>query len=435
MAMGLRSFQNAAVTGKHVLVRVDFNVPLSKDEHGEPVVADDTRIRAALPTLIHLIEAGAHVVLASHLGRPKGVDPSLSLAPVAVRLEELLNEHLAPLLSLASKHTHADSVLRPLGLTSLAEHGVERLRVLLLPDCVGSEVESSIASLRPGELALLENLRFHPEEEANDPEFCKQLAALADIYVSDAFGTVHRAHASTEGVAHLLPSYAGLLLEREASALSAVVTKPSRPLVIVMGGAKISGKLEVLQNLIPLADRVLIGGAMANTFLKAQGFSVGASMVEDDMLEVAEALLTEADKAGKVLLLPLDLVVTDSLAKPEQIETRQAVSLEPGDIAADIGPVSLAQYTDALSDAGTVFWNGPMGVFENPHFSSGTLGIAHAMAGLHGKAFTVIGGGESVEAANQAGVAQLISHISTGGGASLEFVAGRELPGLSVLKD
>jgi phosphoglycerate kinase len=433
--MGLRSITNAALDGKRVLVRVDFNVPLRTDEHGAVQVADDTRISAALPTLEHLLEHGARVVLASHLGRPKGADPALSLAPVGRRLEELLNAHFGPLLRLAEQHGHADAVLKPLGIARLAEQGVEALRVVQLSDCVGPEVEEAVSALRPGELALLENTRFHAAEEANDPAFAAQLAALADVYVSDAFGTVHRAHASTEGVARLLPSYAGLLVAQEVHALRCVVDNPRRPLVIVMGGAKISGKLEVLQNLIPLADRVLIGGAMANTFLKAQGFETGASLVEDDMLDTARALLAQADADGKLLLLPVDYVVTDNLKQPGRIEPREAVNMQPGDVAADIGPVTLGQYTDALSDAATVFWNGPMGVFENPAFARGTLGIAEALAGLHGKALTVIGGGESVEAANAAGVADRISHISTGGGASLEFVAGQQLPGVKVLEE
>jgi phosphoglycerate kinase len=432
--MGLRSFRDADVAGKRVLVRVDFNVPLKADAHGVLQVADDTRIRAALPTLLHLVEHGAHVVLASHLGRPKGVDDKLRLGPVAARLEELLNAHLRPLLSQAETHSHVEAVLRPIGISRLAEQGVRELRVLHLSDCIGPEVESAVAALKPGELALLENTRFHPAEEANDPAFCQALARLADVYVSDAFGTVHRAHASTEGVARLLPSYAGLLVEREVHALRAVIDNPRRPLVIIMGGAKISGKLEVLQNLIPLADRVLIGGAMANTFLKAQGHDVGRSLIEADMLDTARGLLGQADSAHKLLLLPVDYVVTDSLEAPTRVETKEAVRLGADDMAVDIGPVTLKQFADALSDAQTVFWNGPMGVFEQPQFAAGTLGIARALAALHGRALTVIGGGESVEAANAAGVAGEIGHISTGGGASLEFVAGQELPGVKVLE-
>jgi phosphoglycerate kinase len=398
--MQLRRMQDADVRGKRVLVRVDFNVPLKDGADGKPAVADDTRIAAALPTLRWLLEQQAQVVLCSHLGRPKGTDDALRLRPVAAHLSELL--------------------------------GVD---VQALPDCLGAEVQAAVEGGKPGSVMLLENLRFHKEEEANDPAFCQELAALAEVYINDAFGTAHRAHASTEGVAHLLPSYAGLLLQKEVEALAGVIHQPKRPLVVVMGGAKVSDKLEVLQSLIPLADRVLIGGAMANTFLKAQGFETGASLVEEEMLDSARELVALADSQGKLLLLPLDCVVCDDLKASQRIETKPAVSLAPDDIAVDIGPVTLSQYEDALSDARTVFWNGPMGVFEQEAFAQGTLGIAHALAELHGHAFTVIGGGESVEATNAAGVAGQISHISTGGGASLEFVGGRKLPGLAVLEN
>jgi phosphoglycerate kinase len=398
--MQLRRMQDADVRGKRVLVRVDFNVPLNDGADGKPAVADDTRIAAALPSLRWLLEQQARVILCSHLGRPKSIDNTLRLTPVAARLSELL-----------------------------------ALDVQALQDCVGAEVKAAVEAVKPGNVMLLENLRFHKEEEANDPAFCQELAALADIYVNDAFGTAHRAHASTEGVAHLLPSHAGLLLQKEVEALAGVIHQPKRPLVVVMGGAKVSDKLEVLQSLIPLADRVLIGGAMANTFLKAQGFETGASLVEAEMLASARELLVLADSQGKLLLLPIDCVVCDDLKAPQRVETKPAVSLAPDDIAVDIGPVTLSQYEDALSDARTVFWNGPMGVFEQEAFAQGTLGIAHALADLHGHAFTVIGGGESVEAANAAGVAGKIGHISTGGGASLEFVGGRKLPGLAVLSE
>jgi phosphoglycerate kinase len=391
--------QDADVRGKRVLVRVDFNVPLNHDSHGRVTVSDDTRIAGALPTLRALLEQDATLVLCTHLGRPKGVDDKLQLTPIAGRLSELLGEP-----------------------------------VNALSDCVGPEVEAAVKAVRPGSVTLLENLRFHKEEEANDPAFCRQLAALAEVYINDAFGTAHRAHASTEGVAHLLPSYAGLLLQREVEALGGVIKDPKRPLVVVMGGAKVSDKLEVLRNLIPLADRVLIGGAMANTFLKAQGFETGASLVEPEMLDSARELLALADGQGKLLLLPIDYVVCDDLNQPQRVEVKTAVALSADDIAADIGPVTLSQYEDALSDAQTVFWNGPMGVFEQEQFAQGTLGIARALADLHGRAFTVIGGGESVEAVNAAGFADQISHISTGGGASLEFVGGRKLPGIAVLE-
>jgi len=440
--MNLKSIAGIDVNGKRVLVRVDFNVPL-QEEQGVISVGDDTRIRAALPTITYLLGHGAKVVLCSHLGRPKGVDEKLRLAPIAPVLQELLNgnaenepsagSHLRRQLELVSQESLAASTL-PAGLAGLAEQGVESFKVIALSECIGPAVLAAIDAAAPGELLLLENLRFHPEEEKNDPQFARALAELADLYVSDAFGTVHRAHASTEGVAHLLPAFCGFLVESEVRALSAVISNPKKPLVIVMGGAKISDKIEVLENLLPLADSVLIGGAMANTFLGAQGSAIGKSLAEPPMYETARRLVALADEKGVMLLFPIDYVVTDSLEDPSYVEVKLHYEIGPEDIIADIGPKTIASYAEAIEQAQTVFWNGPMGVFETDEFANGTLGIALALASLHDTAMTVIGGGESVEAANRAGVADRIHHISTGGGASLEFVGGRELPGLSVLR-
>lgn len=407
--MRLRSIREAELRDKRVLTRVDFNVPLSAGEDGSAHVADDTRIRAAVPTLAYMLQQGARLVLCSHLGRPKGVDDHLRLSPVAPVLEELLN-------------------------AELSAAGQPAIRVTRLDDCIGEEVEAAIAAAGSDEVIMLENLRFHQGEEGNDPDFVAALAKLADVYCSDAFGTVHRAHASTEGVAHVLPAYAGLLVEKEIAALSRVVHNPAKPFVLVMGGAKISDKIELLENLIPKADRVLIGGAMANTFLRAQGFDTGASLVEESQLDTARRLVALADSGSTLLLLPVDYVVTDDVRNPLRVDVRLAHEIQPGDSAADIGPKTTASYIDALSDAATVFWNGPLGVFEVQQFSAGTLAIANALADIHDTALTVIGGGESVEAANRAGVADRIHHISTGGGASLEYVGGAELPGIKVLE-
>jgi phosphoglycerate kinase len=403
--MKLRSIRDAEVTSKTVLVRLDLNVPLDENGH----VTDTTRITSSLGTIAWLLEQRANVIICSHLGRPSGVEERLRLSDVANKLEPLLNAQLSP-------------------------HGTYPVHVKKLNDCVGDEVKTYVDSGPPDEVILLENLRFHPGEEANDPAFAQQLAGLADLYCNDAFGTVHRAHASTEGVAHLLPSYAGFLVEKEVAALQKLLDEPQPPLTIVMGGAKISEKIEVIENLLPRADNLLIGGAMANTFLKAQGFGVGASKVEDDQLETARRLVQQAADEEVMLLTPVDVVVTDSIKDGELVISRLHHEIRDGEIAVDIGPKTAQSYADVIADSKTVFWNGPMGVFEQPRFSAGTLAIANAMAAVEG-AYTVVGGGESVEATNQAGVADRISHISTGGGASLEFLAGRELPGLKVLEE
>lgn len=390
--MKLRTLHDAPVSGKRVLVRVDFNVPLDR-KTGE--VADDTRIRAALPTIEYLIKRGARVILMSHLGRPDGkVVDSLRLDPVARRLSELLG--------------------RP---------------VKKAPDCVGPEVEAMVAQLQPGEVLLLENLRFHPGEEANEPAFAEALARLGEIYVNDAFGTAHRAHASTAGVARFLPAYAGLLMEKEVRYLTKVLESPERPYVAVIGGAKVSDKLPVLRNLLPRVDRLLVGGGMANTFLRAQGRRVGASLHEEDQVETARKLL----ESGKIMV-PVDGVIADRMAADARTEVLPFGDVPEGWLILDIGPETIRQFQEALRPARTVLWNGPLGVFELEPFASGTRAIAEFLAGLTG-ALRVVGGGETVAAVEKFGLADRFDHISTGGGATLEFLEGRTLPGIAVLYD
>jgi phosphoglycerate kinase len=383
------------LAGKRVFLRVDFNVPL---EDGR--VAEDTRIRAALPTVELCLKAGAAVLLASHLGRPKGKpDPRSSLRPVATKLEELLG--------------------RP---------------IPLLPDCVGPEVEAAAAGLKPGEAVLLENLRFHAEEEANDPAFARRLASLADVYVNDAFAAAHRAHASTEGIARILhPAAAGLLMARELEALGRIFESPERPVMAVLGGAKVSDKLGLVEHLLARVDAVLIGGGMAYTFLAALGHNVGRSLLEADRIEAARAILGRARALGVRLRLPVDLVVARG---PDSVDGIRVVSVRdmPSDLMGlDIGPVTVAQFTALLASAKTIVWNGPLGVFEKTPFSAGTLGIARAVAGSG--AFSVIGGGDTIAAVHQAGVAERIGYISTGGGAFLEFLEGRTLAGVAALDE
>ena len=389
--MAKKTVRDISVKGKRVLVRVDFNVPL---ENGE--VADDTRIRAVLPTIRYLLERGAAVILMSHLGRPKGlVQEDLRLDPVGRRLSELLGQE-----------------------------------VVKVDDCVGPEVERATKSLQPGQVLLLENLRFHPEEEENDQGFARQLASLADVYVNDAFGTAHRAHASTTGVTEYLPSVAGLLMERELQVLGDALANPTRPFVAVLGGAKVSDKIGVIRNLLSKVDLLLVGGGMANTFLKAQGYQVGESLVEDDSLALAKDILAQA---GGKLVLPVDVVVADAFADDANSQTVGVEQVPPGWRILDIGPRTVGLFEDRLRSAGTVVWNGPMGVFEFPRFAAGTIALASSLASA--PATTIVGGGDSIAALQQAGLAEKMTHVSTGGGASLEFLEGRVLPGVEALED
>jgi phosphoglycerate kinase len=391
----LRALTDLDVEDKRVLVRVDFNVPLN----AEGGITDDTRIRAALPTIRYLIDHHAKVILASHLGRPKGkVSEKYSLAPVAARLTELLNA-----------------------------------RVTLAPDCVGPQVEFLDAQLQPGNVLLLENLRFHPEEEANDPEFSRRLAQLADVYVNDAFGTAHRAHASTEGVAHLLPSVAGFLMKKEVDALGGVLQNPAHPFTAIIGGAKISSKIGVLENLLDRVDALIIGGGMANTFFAAQGLSIGDSLVESDQISVASALIKRVDETPhKKLLLPVDVVIADSVTESANTRVVPVNSVPDGWAIVDVGPKSIQQFAAQIAGSKTILWNGPMGVFEIASFSSGTMAVAQALA--ESSAQTIVGGGDSVAAIDQMGLEDKMTHVSTGGGASLEFLEGRDLPGIAVLR-
>jgi len=365
--------------GKRVLVRVDFNVPIETPPDMPAVVADDTRIRAALPTIKALREQGAMVALCSHLGRPKGPDRKLSLALVAKKLAELLG-----------------------------------VRVPMAPDCIGPETKEQIRELRPGDVLMLENVRFHPEEEKNDPAFAKALALGFDAYVNDAFGAAHRAHASTEGVAHELPAYAGLLLDREVRALGSLLSAPARPFMAIVGGAKVSSKIDVLKSLVAKADVVAIGGGMANTFLAATGTDVKASLSEPDRETDARSILAAAKARGAEVLLPVDMRWS-------------------GDKILDIGEETEREFAAHIATAGTVFWNGPMGLFEQPAFAHGTEAIARAMAAS--PAVTVVGGGESVQAVEQLGLAGKMTHVSTGGGAALELIEGKRLPGVEAIPD
>ena len=390
--MNKKTVRDIDVAGRRVLVRVDFNVPLE-----EGAVGDDTRLRAALPTITYLLEQGARVILCSHLGRPKGrPDAKYSLKPVAERLARLLG--------------------RPVGMA---------------PDCVGPAVEGMAGEVPRGGLLLLENLRFHEEEEANDAGFARALASPAEVYVNDAFGSAHRAHASTAGVTEYLPAVAGLLMEKELNFLGRALASPARPFVAVLGGAKVSDKIGVIHNLLGKVDRLLVGGGMANTFLKAQGRVVGESLVEDDKLDEARALLREGRPK---LVLPVDVSVADSLDAAAQKREVGVDAVPAGGRILDIGPLTVERFIRHLRTARTVVWNGPMGVFESEPFAAGTFAVARALAELPG-ATTIIGGGDSAAAVERAGVAERMTHISTGGGASLEFLEGKELPGVALLLD
>jgi phosphoglycerate kinase len=389
--MNKKTIRDIDVKGKRVLVRVDFNVPLKDGS-----VTDDTRIVAALPTINYLLEKGAALILCSHLGRAKGkVVPELRMDPVAARLSELLG--------------------RP---------------VKKLDDCVGSAVEAAAQAMKPGDVILLENTRFHAEERANDAGFAKQIAGLADIFVNDAFGAAHRAHATTVGVADYLPAVAGFLMEKEIEFLGKATSDPERPFVAILGGAKISDKIGVIESLLARCDRLLIGGGMANTFFKAMGFEVGDSLVEEDVVATAKSLL---EKAGSQLVLPVDAVVADAFDNDADSKVVAPNEVAPGWRILDIGPKTVQTFESALGGAKTVVWNGPMGVFEMPAFAKGTFAVAEALAKLD--ATTIIGGGDSAAAVKQAGLADKMSHVSTGGGASLEFLEGKTLPGVAALAD
>jgi phosphoglycerate kinase len=389
--MKKKTIVDVSWSGKRALVRCDFNVPLDANLN----ITDDTRIRAAIPTIKYLLEHGAAVVLCSHLGRPKGVTEGLRLNPVAKRLSELLGKP-----------------------------------VKKLDDCIGPAVEAAVAASKPGDVLLLENLRFYAEEEKNNPEFAQKLAKLADVYVNDAFGTAHRAHASTAGVAAYLPAVAGFLLEKEIQFLGEAIQSPKRPFVAILGGAKISDKIAVIENLLSKADTLLIGGGMANTFLKAKGYQLGDSLVEDGSVQLAGELIK---KGGNKLILPVDVVIADAFAAEAKSKVVSANGVQAGWRVLDIGPKSVELFVEKISGAKTVVWNGPMGVFEFPPFAKGTFAVAKALA--DSGATTVIGGGDSVAAVEQSGLAGRITHISTGGGASLEFLEGKELPGIAALND
>jgi phosphoglycerate kinase len=395
--MAIGSLRALDVSGKRVLVRVDFNAPLAGG-----AVADDTRLRASLPTLEFLRAHGARTVLMSHLGRPKGTrKPEFSLAPVARRLGELLGEP-----------------------------------VPLAPDCIGPEVEAAVRQVAPGGVLLLENLRFHAEEEKNDPAFAAALARLGEVYVNDAFGTAHRAHASTTGVPALLPVHAaGFLMEKELRYLGTLLEAPERPLMVLLGGAKVSGKIQVIESLLPRLDVLMIGGAMMFTFWRAQGHAVGRSLVEEDQIETARSVLRRAGELGREVLLPVDCVATRDAASGAPGRVVGVDGLAADELGADIGPATVKRFTERLASARTIFWNGPMGIFEQEPFAAGTLALAQALAdaGERG-ATTVVGGGDSVAAVKRMGVADRISHVSTGGGASLEFLEGRPLPGVVALE-
>ncbi|MCL2672254.1 MAG: phosphoglycerate kinase [Clostridiales bacterium] len=394
--MAKRTIEDIDVRGKRALMRVDFNVPIAEDGS----VGDDKRIVAALPTIRYLLEQGAKVILCSHLGRPKGqVDMKYSMAPVGARLAELLPD----------------------------------TRVWMAEDVVGESAQTAIADMQEGEIVLLENLRFHAEEEKNDPAFAKQLADLADIYVSDAFGTVHRAHASTAGVAAYLPAVAGYLIGREVGIMGTALENPERPFVAILGGAKVADKIAIIKNLLQKCDSLLIGGGMAYTFFKAKGYEIGNSILDANSLELAKELMAEAEERGVALVLPVDDVVADRFAADAARQVVPCNAIPVGWGGMDIGPETIKLFTNVIKNAKTVIWNGPMGVFEFPAFAVGTGAIAKACAECKGT--TIIGGGDSASAVKKLGYAKQMTHISTGGGASLEYLEGKVLPGIAVLND
>ena len=393
----IKDLNKNQLEGKRVLVRVDFNVPLNDKLE----ITDDTRIKAALSTIKYLTSHQAKVILMSHLGRPKGkVVEKLRLDPVAKRLSELLEQE-----------------------------------VKKLNDCIGEEVEKVVSNMRKGEVVLLENLRFHPEEEKNDYEFSKKLANLADIFVNDAFGTAHRAHASTVGVARMLPSYAGFLIAKEIEVLSNLIENPERPFVVLLGGAKISGKIEIVQNLLSIADRILIAGGMSYTCLAALGYEVGNSLLEEYDLEIVKKMLKKAEEKGNKILLPVDLVITKEVLEKAESKLFEIDNIPKDGIGVDLGERSLIKFEKEIKKAKTVFWNGPVGVFEIKKYAKGTNRIAKILADMQGKTVTIIGGGDSIAAIENAGLTGKMTHISTGGGASLEFLGGKKLPGIEILPE
>jgi 3-phosphoglycerate kinase len=402
--MNKKTIKDIDVSGKRALVRVDFNVPLDENRN----ITDDRRIRAAVPTIKYLLDAGASVILMSHLGRPKGgPDPKYSLAPCAKRLGEILG-----------------------------------LQVTMLDDCVGEQVKSRVLAAKPGEVIMLENVRFHPEEEANDAGFAKQLAELGEVYVNDAFGSAHRAHASTEGVAHYLPAVAGFLMQKELDYLGTALENPQRPFLAILGGVKVSDKIKVIDNLLNKVDQLIIGGAMAYTFFKAQGLNVGNSIVDEPGIELAKSALTKAKEKGVELLLPVDVVEAElpegfdiraGIPEDVKIATAPANAMLDGYEGLDIGPETQKLFAEKIKTAKTIVWNGPMGVFEDKRFEAGTRTVAEAMAESEGT--TIVGGGDSAAAVEQMGYADKMSHVSTGGGASLEFLEGKTLPGVAILLD
>jgi phosphoglycerate kinase len=391
--MDKMNLKDVNIKGKRVLVRVDFNVPLTTDGK----VSDDTRIRAALPTINYLLEQDAKVILMSHLGRPKGkVKPELRLDPVAERLSELIGR-----------------------------------KVTKTNDCVGNETQQTVAKMKAGDVVLLENLRFHPEEEANDPDFVDKLSTLADVYVNDAFGTVHRAHASTEGIAHRMPAVSGFLMEKEIYNLGRVLENPEKPFTAILGGAKVSDKIGVIKNLLGKVDNLLIGGGMAFTFLKANGIEIGKSLLEEDKIELAKSLASEAVAQNVNLVIPKDVVVVSEIKPKANYRIVDINSIGKDEIGVDIGPATAEEFKKVIRDSKTVIWNGPMGMFEMKPFDGGTKAVAESMAASN--AVTIIGGGDSAAAVEQMGITDKITHVSTGGGASLKFLEGKKLPGVDVL--
>lgn len=393
--LGKLTIEDLQIKGKRVFIRADFNVPLDDNL----IITNDRRIRSTLPTINYAIDEGAKVILASHLGRPKGkVEPRFSLAPVAKRLQRLLNKE-----------------------------------VVFAPDCIGPQVEGMASRMKDGDVLLLENLRFHPGEEKNDESFAKALSRLADFYINDAFGAAHRAHASTVGIAKFLPSAAGFLLKKEIEYLKGATENPIRPFVAMLGGAKVSGKIGVLENLANKVDKVIVGGGMAYTFIKAQGYEIGDSLVENDMLDLAKSIMEKLKKNNVKFYLPVDCVIAQSLDPGTETKIVTTQEIPKGWRALDIGPASVKLFSEAIQDAKTIIWNGPMGVFEIDAFSRGTFSIANAVSDAY--ALTIVGGGDTDYAVHRAGVSDAITFISTGGGASLQLLEGKELPGIAALTD